>query len=81
MKRDGSRLGGMTGPMILRSMGKDTFLPTADVIGALTKYGFVKTHSNGSKKDLERVQEIFNLLREESNLSLSQISKILALSV
>ena len=81
MKRDGSRLGGMTGPMILRSMGKDTFLPTTDVIDALTKYGFVKTHSNGSKKDLERVQEIFNLLREESNLSLSQISKILALSV
>ena len=81
MKRDGSRLGGMTGPMILRSMGKDTFLPTTDVIDALTKYGFVKTHSNGSKKDLERVQEIFNLLREESNLSLSQISKVLALSV
>ena len=81
MKRDGSRLGGMTGPMILRSMGKDTFLPTTDVIGALTKYGFVKTHSNGSKKDLERVQEIFNLLREESNLSLSQISKVLAMSV
>ncbi len=81
MKRDGSRLGGMTGPMILRSMGKDTFLPTADVIGALIKYGFVKTHSNGSKKDLERVQEIFNLLREESNLPLSQISKVLALSV
>ena len=52
-----------------------------DRIGALTKYGFVKTHSNGSKKDLERVQEIFNLLREESNLSLSQISKVLALSV
>ena len=81
MKRDGSRLGGMTGPMILRSMGKDTFLPTTDVIDALTKYGFVKTHSNDSKKDLERVQEIFNLLREESNLSLSQISKVLALSV
>ena len=81
MKRDGSRLGGMTGPMILRSMGKDTFLPTTDVIDALTKYGFVKTHSNGSKKDLERVQEIFNLLREESNLSLSQISKVLAMSV
>ena len=81
MKRDGSRLGGMTGPMILRSMGKDTFLPTTDVIDALTKYGLVKTHSNGSKKDLERVQEIFNLLREESNLSLSQISKVLALSV
>ena len=81
MKRDGSRLGGMTGPMILRSMGKDTFLPTTDVIDALTKYGYVKTHSNGSKKDLERVQEIFNLLREESNLSLSQISKVLALSV
>ena len=81
MKRDGSRLGGMTGPMILRNMGKDTFLPTTDVIDALTKYGFVKTHSNGSKKDLERVQEIFNLLREESNLSLSQISKVLALSV
>ena len=81
MKRDGSRLGGMTGPMILRSMGKDTFLPTIDVIDALRKYGFVKTHSNGSKKDLERVQGIFNLLREESNLSLSQISKVLALSV
>ena len=81
MKREGSRLGGMTGPMILRSMGKDTFLPTNDVISALTRYGFVKTHSNGSKRDLESVQEIFNLLKEESNLPLSQISKILALSM
>ncbi len=35
LKRHGSRLGGNSGPMYLRYIGKDTFILTQDVIAAL----------------------------------------------
>ena len=80
MKKEGSRLGGMTGPLVLRIIGKDTFLATNDVLVALKKYGYIKTHSNGSMKDLFRLQEIFNEISKEIKMPLCQISKIFALS-
>ena len=39
MKKEGSRLGGMTGPLVLRIIGKDTFLATNDVLVALKSTG------------------------------------------
>ena len=70
----------MTGPLVLRIIGKDTFLATNDVLVALKKYGYIKTHSNGSMKDLFKLQEIFNEISEEIKMPLCQISKIFALS-
>ena len=41
LKKRGCRLGGNSGPMMLRSMGKDTFLITKDVTDALINHGLV----------------------------------------
>ena len=81
LKKQGSRLGGNTGPMMLRGMGKDTFLMTKDVCDALINHGFIDKFSPHSQRDLKKVQVVFNNLQEESNRPLSQISRILAWTV
>ena len=81
LKKHGSRLGGNTGPMMLRGMGKDTFLMTKDVCDALINHGFIDKFSPHPQRDLKNVQVIFNSLDEESNRPLSQISRILAWTV
>jgi 3-methyladenine DNA glycosylase Tag len=81
LKKQGSRLGGNTGPMMLRGMGKDTFLMTKDVCDALINHGFIDKFSPYSQRDLKNVQVIFNSFQEESNRPLSQISRILAWTV
>ncbi len=81
LKRRGSRLGGMTGPMFLRTMGKDTPILTNDVLFALREQGVVETKSPSSKKALHDIQAAFNTWRDESDRSLSEISRVLAFSV
>ena len=81
LKKQGSRLGGNTGPMMLRSMGKDTFLMTKDVCDALVNHRFIEKFSPYSQRDLKRVQIIFNTLQKESGRPLCQISRILASTV
>ena len=81
MKKQGCRLGGNSGPMMLRSMGKDTFLLTKDVCDALINQGFIKKISPSSQRDLKVVEQVFNQLREESGRPLCQISRILAYTV
>ncbi len=81
LKRRGSRLGGMTGPMFLRTMGKDTPILTNDVLFALREQGIVETKSPSSKKALHDIQTAFNTWRDESDRSLSEISRVLAFSV
>ncbi len=77
----GSRLGGNTGPMFLRTMGKDTFIVTKDVSAALVNHGLMDRFSPSSRRDLARVQEIFNGFHEQSGRPLSHISRILAQTV
>jgi 3-methyladenine DNA glycosylase Tag len=81
LKKQGCRLGGNTGPMMLRSMGVDTFLLTNDVCCALINHGYMDKISANSQTDLDRVQEIFQAMQDQSRLALCEISKILALSV
>jgi 3-methyladenine DNA glycosylase Tag len=81
MKKQGCRLGGNSGPMMLRSMGKDTFLLTKDVCDALINQGFIKKISPSSQRDLKVVEQVFNRLRDESGRPLCQISRILACTV
>ncbi len=80
LRREGSRLGGMTGPFFLREVGKDTFLLTSDVVKALRREKVV-TGNPTSKRDLAAVQQAFNVWREESGRPLCQLSRILAFSV
>lgn len=80
MRREGSRLGGMTGPFFLREVGRDTFLLTTDVVRALRREKVVKDGAS-SKRDLAAVQHAFNAWHEESGRPLCQLSRILAFSV
>ena len=80
MKKRGSRLGGNTGSYILRFMGKPAFILSESVVKALIQDGVV-AKAPGGKKDMAAVQAAFNAWAAESGRDLSQISRILALSV
>lgn len=80
LKKQGTRLGGNTGPGFLRLIGKDTFILTNDVTTALIRYGFIDK-VNPSQSSLNRVQAVFNDFRQQSGRSLCEISKILAYTV
>jgi 3-methyladenine DNA glycosylase Tag len=81
MKDQGSRLGGMTGQRVLRNMGKDTFVITADVIRCLKRSGVDVGENPVSKRKLQRVQDAFNQWHDESGLPYSHLSRICALSL
>lgn len=81
LKQKGSRLGGNSGPMSLRLAGKDTFILTGDVIAALVNHKLVDAVNPSAKRDLAKVQGVFNRLREESGYPLAHISRILAMAV
>lgn len=80
LKKRASRLGGCTGPYVLRFIGKDTFLLSGDVVRALVGQGIVDKQPSG-KRALQSVQAAFNRWRAESGRPLCEISRILACSV
>ncbi len=80
MKKRGSHLGGMAGQYSLRFLGKDSFILSRDVVAALIDAGVVDKAPT-SKKAMKATQEAFNAWRAESGLSLTQISRVLALSI
>lgn len=81
LRKHGKRLGGMTGQYFLRSIGKDSFLPSHDVVLALRDAGLEIAENPTSKRDLGRIQEQINLWADETGLSQTHISRILAMSI
>ena len=82
LQKEGSRLGGMTGPFFLRQVGKDTFMLSPDVCKALRRERVVKGRGEiKSKRDLRAVQDAFNAWRRETGRPVCQLSRILAFSV
>ena len=80
MKKQGSYLGGDSGMRFLRMIGKPTFVLSKDVVAALIRAKVVsKTPS--SKGDFARVQAAFNRWSAESGLNLTQMSRIMGLSI
>jgi 3-methyladenine DNA glycosylase Tag len=80
MKQRGKRLGGNTGTYVLRFMGRPTFILSDPVVKALIHDGVVdKAPTSG--KALAAVQAAFNAWAAESGRDLTQISRVLALSV
>ena len=77
----GSRLGGHTGNYFLRFIGRDSFIPSKDVVAALRDAGLDVAESPTSKKDLAKIQDQFNAWRDETGLSLVHLSRICAMSV
>ena len=80
LKERGGRLGGDTGPRVLRKMGKDTFILSNDVVTALIGLGVVQKKPT-SKADLRAVQAAFDRWRAESGRDLATISLTLACTV
>jgi len=80
LARQGSQLGGLSAPRVLRMMGKDTFIPTDDMVAALKAQGIVDKVPT-SQKDLAAVQAAFNQWHAESGRPLCQLSVMLAHTV
>lgn len=80
MKREGDRLGGNTGQMFLRMVGKDCFVLSRDVVAALIAMNIVDK-APGSKSSMAKVQSAFNMWTEESGRPMAHVSRILAMSV
>lgn len=79
LKKHGSRLGGNTGPYALRKLGKDTFVLSKDVEAYFRAEQLIDGGLT-SKRSLNTIQETFSQWQVESNLSLQELSQIVAYS-
>lgn len=80
LSKRGSQLGGLSAPRFLRMAGKDTFIPTDDVVAALQAQGIVDK-APSSQRDLAAVQAAFNVWQAQSGRPLCQLSMMLAYTV
>ena len=80
MKKRGARLGGMTGQYALRFLGRESFILSTDVVTALITAGVVDKAPT-SKTALAATQAAFNEWKAQSGLSLTHLSRVLAMSV
>ncbi len=80
LARRGCQLGGLSAPRFLRMAGKDTFIPTDDVVAALRAQGIV-ARAPTSQRDLAAVQAAFNAWQIQSGRPLCQLSAMLAFTV
>ncbi|OVE81148.1 hypothetical protein BVY03_04475 [bacterium K02(2017)] len=81
LKKHGSRLGGMTSQILLRRLGKDTFMLTPDVIACIKLTGLSIADHPTSKRDLYAIQNLFNDLRDNTKLPYSHLSRIMSCSI
>ena len=80
-KKRGARLGGTTAQYFLRFAGKDCFILSRDVALCLKSCGVVSVDAPSSKKDLNAIQDAFNIWHDESGLPYTHLSRIAAMSV
>ncbi|KAJ56401.1 3-methyladenine DNA glycosylase [Actibacterium mucosum KCTC 23349] len=80
LKKRGSRLGGTTGQYLLRTMGKNSFILSRDVVGRLVAEGVIDKAPT-SKKAMAAVQVAFNEMAAESGRSFNEISRVMGFSL
>jgi 3-methyladenine DNA glycosylase Tag len=80
LARHGNQLGGLSAPRLLRMVGKDSFIPSEDVVVALKAQGIVD-RTPSSQRDQAAVQDAFNAWRAESGRPLCQLSMMVAYTV
>jgi len=81
LARHGSRLGGNTGQYLLRWLGWDAFVLSADMVAALRDAELDIAATPTSKRDRARIQWQMNEWHEETGLPYAHLSRILALSI
>jgi 3-methyladenine DNA glycosylase Tag len=79
LSEHGKRLGGDTGPRLLRMMGKDTFILTGDVCHALERFAGIRGRPAG-KRYRREAQAAFTAWSASSGLGLGALSMVLASS-
>ncbi|AMB85930.1 3-methyladenine DNA glycosylase [Pseudomonas agarici] len=77
LAKHGQQLGGLSAPRLLRMVGKDTFIPSYDVVAALNAQKIVDKVPT-SLRDLAIVQDAFNQWHAESGRPMCQLSMMLA---
>lgn len=80
LKKQGARLGGLTGQRFLRFMGVPSFVLSPDVVARLKVEGIVDGPVT-SKTAQIKIQDAFNTWSQESGRSLTEISAALAFSI
>ena len=80
LKKSGSRLGAATGQYAMRFCGRDGFILSRDVVARLVAEGVVDKQPT-SKGAMKAVQGAFNTWMDQSERGLTQISRVLAMSV
>lgn len=80
LKKRASRLGGATAQYSLRFIGVDSFILSQDVTARLIAEGVIDKPAT-SKSAQRAVQAAFNTWMEQSGRGLTQISRVLAMSV
>jgi 3-methyladenine DNA glycosylase Tag len=80
LAKQGSQLGGLSAPRFLRMVGKDTFIPSDDMVAALKAQKIIDKAPT-SQKDRAAVQAAFNQWHEQSGRPLCQLSVMLAHTV
>jgi len=76
----GSRLGGASAQYAMRFAGRDSFILSQDVTARLIAEGVVDKAPT-SKKAMASVQQAFNTWMDQSGRSLTEISRVLAMSL
>jgi 3-methyladenine DNA glycosylase Tag len=80
LSKHGHQLGGMSAPSFLRMVGKDTFIPTYDMVAGLSAQKIIDKAPT-SLKDLAAVQGAFNQWHADSGRPMCQLSMMLAYTV
>ncbi len=80
LKSRGSRLGGTTAQYAMRFSGRDSFILSRDVTARLIAEGVIDKPTT-SKSAMKAVQGAFNTWMQQSGRSLTEISRVLAMSV
>jgi 3-methyladenine DNA glycosylase Tag len=80
LARGGSRLGGQTGAYMLRSMGKESWLLSPDVVARLMAEGVIDGPPS-SRRAMAAVQAAFDRWKAQSGQDFTAISRVLAQSI
>ncbi|MDO6482461.1 DNA-3-methyladenine glycosylase I [Shimia thalassica] len=80
LKKNGSRLGGMTGQYAMRFAGRDAFILSRDVSARLIAEGVIDKPAT-SKTAMKAVQGAFNTWMQQSGRGLTVVSRVLAFTV
>lgn len=81
LKKRGDRLGGQTGQYVLRTVGKQNFVLSRDVVACLKDAGAAITGDGSGKTERQAIQAAFNTWAEETGLPMSHLSVIAAQSI